>query len=231
MTFPRLMLVAAAALATCSHTCVADDTLTIGFTVSRTGKLNNESTAQMRGFELWRDEVKRQRRYFGRRQEVQDYFRQLRRRVRESAGTTALHPHHQPGQSAVPLQPVLFGPGGECGSRFRAARKNHADHRRCGGKDLQAGQQSSVPGVFVGRQQLTRTLKALNDPGMTILLVEQNVQLALALSDYAYVIAEGRRSPKDSLPRWRGDPRSGKPISDFNPCRSPRSEPHGMYVE
>jgi branched-chain amino acid transport system ATP-binding protein len=27
---------------------------------------------------------------------------------------------------------------------------------------------------------------------MTILLVEQNVQLALALSDYAYVIAEGR---------------------------------------
>jgi len=27
---------------------------------------------------------------------------------------------------------------------------------------------------------------------MTILLVEQNVRLALALSDYAYVIAEGR---------------------------------------
>src|SRR5499433_1209622 len=31
--------------------------LTIGFTVSQTGKLNNDSTAQMRGFELWRDEV------------------------------------------------------------------------------------------------------------------------------------------------------------------------------
>jgi branched-chain amino acid transport system ATP-binding protein len=41
-------------------------------------------------------------------------------------------------------------------------------------------------------QQLTGTLKALKDSGMTILLVEQNVQLALALSDYAYVIAEGR---------------------------------------
>src|SRR5438132_6704683 len=57
MTIPRLMLFAAAALVTCSHTCAADDTLTIGFTVSRTGKLNNDSVAQMRGFELWRDEV------------------------------------------------------------------------------------------------------------------------------------------------------------------------------
>jgi branched-chain amino acid transport system ATP-binding protein len=41
-------------------------------------------------------------------------------------------------------------------------------------------------------QQLTGTLKALKDSGMTILLVEQNVHLAFALSDYAYVIAEGR---------------------------------------
>ena len=41
-------------------------------------------------------------------------------------------------------------------------------------------------------QQLTGTLKALKESGMTILLVEQNVHLALALSDYAYVIAEGR---------------------------------------
>lgn len=35
-------------------------------------------------------------------------------------------------------------------------------------------------------------LKALKDRGLTILLVEQNVHLAFALSDYAYVIAEGR---------------------------------------
>ena len=35
----------------------ADDTITIGFTVSQTGPLNNDSVAQMRGFELWRDEV------------------------------------------------------------------------------------------------------------------------------------------------------------------------------
>jgi branched-chain amino acid transport system ATP-binding protein len=47
-------------------------------------------------------------------------------------------------------------------------------------------------------QQLTGTLKALKASGMTILLVEQNVQLALALSDYAYVIAEGRKFTEGS---------------------------------
>jgi branched-chain amino acid transport system ATP-binding protein len=40
--------------------------------------------------------------------------------------------------------------------------------------------------------QLFSTLKALKDRGLTILLVEQNVHLAFTLSDYAYVIAEGR---------------------------------------
>jgi branched-chain amino acid transport system ATP-binding protein len=40
--------------------------------------------------------------------------------------------------------------------------------------------------------QLLTTLKRLKEAGLTILLVEQNVHLALALSDYAYVVAEGR---------------------------------------
>jgi branched-chain amino acid transport system ATP-binding protein len=40
--------------------------------------------------------------------------------------------------------------------------------------------------------QLFATLKALKNAGMTILLVEQNIHLAFAISDYAYVIAEGR---------------------------------------
>jgi len=40
--------------------------------------------------------------------------------------------------------------------------------------------------------QLLMTLKRLKEAGLTILLVEQNVHLALALSDHAYVIAEGR---------------------------------------
>ncbi len=41
-------------------------------------------------------------------------------------------------------------------------------------------------------QSLFGTLKRLKEEGLTILLVEQNVHLALALSDYTYVLAEGR---------------------------------------
>ncbi len=41
-------------------------------------------------------------------------------------------------------------------------------------------------------QQLFLTLKALRGQGLTIVLVEQNVHLALALSDHTYVLAEGR---------------------------------------
>jgi branched-chain amino acid transport system ATP-binding protein len=40
--------------------------------------------------------------------------------------------------------------------------------------------------------QLFMTLKQLKEAGLTILLVEQNVHLALAVSDYAYVVAEGK---------------------------------------
>ena len=40
--------------------------------------------------------------------------------------------------------------------------------------------------------QLFAALKALKDSGLTVLLVEQNVHLAFAVCDYAYVIAEGR---------------------------------------
>lgn len=36
------------------------------------------------------------------------------------------------------------------------------------------------------------SLKKLREQGLTILLVEQNVQLALAISDYGYVIVEGK---------------------------------------
>jgi branched-chain amino acid transport system ATP-binding protein len=41
-------------------------------------------------------------------------------------------------------------------------------------------------------QQIVSALMTLRKSGLTILLVEQNVQLALALSDYAYVISGGR---------------------------------------
>jgi len=58
MQLSRLCLVAAATVALASPALAADnDTLNIGFTVSQTGKLNTDSVAQMRGFDLWRDEV------------------------------------------------------------------------------------------------------------------------------------------------------------------------------
>ncbi len=39
---------------------------------------------------------------------------------------------------------------------------------------------------------LFRALRALRKEGLTILLVEQNVRMALQVSDYAYVLSEGR---------------------------------------
>ncbi len=40
--------------------------------------------------------------------------------------------------------------------------------------------------------QLFETLSELKKSGLTLLLVEQNVQMALAISDYGYVLSQGR---------------------------------------
>ena len=40
-------------------------------------------------------------------------------------------------------------------------------------------------------QELARTLRRLNEAGQTILLVEQNVRVALSIADYVYVIRTG----------------------------------------
>ena len=40
--------------------------------------------------------------------------------------------------------------------------------------------------------QLFESLRELRKLGITILLVEQNVQMALAISDYGYVLSEGK---------------------------------------
>jgi len=41
---------------------------------------------------------------------------------------------------------------------------------------------------------LFQTLRQLREEGLTMLLVEQNVHMALSVSDYAYVLSEGRMS-------------------------------------
>jgi branched-chain amino acid transport system substrate-binding protein len=51
------LLAAAAAIAIAPSLASADDTITIGMTLSQTGALNVDSLAQERGAELWRDEV------------------------------------------------------------------------------------------------------------------------------------------------------------------------------
>jgi len=54
----KLLTIAVAAGLFASQACAAaEDTLTIGFTVSQTGALNLDSVAQLHGFELWRDDV------------------------------------------------------------------------------------------------------------------------------------------------------------------------------
>ena len=40
--------------------------------------------------------------------------------------------------------------------------------------------------------EIFEILQRIKAEGLTMLLVEQNVQLALAISDYAYVLADGR---------------------------------------
>jgi len=40
--------------------------------------------------------------------------------------------------------------------------------------------------------ELFDIIRRLKEAGLTMLLVEQNVHLALAVSDYAYVLSEGR---------------------------------------
>ena len=53
----RSVYLIAAAMFFAASPVLAQNTITIGFTASQTGKLNNDFTAQMRGIELWKDDV------------------------------------------------------------------------------------------------------------------------------------------------------------------------------
>ena len=51
------MFIALAACVASSSSALAQDVVSVGFTASKTGALGEDSLAQVRGFELWRDEV------------------------------------------------------------------------------------------------------------------------------------------------------------------------------
>jgi branched-chain amino acid transport system ATP-binding protein len=55
-------------------------------------------------------------------------------------------------------------------------------------------------------QELFAKLRALKEEGLTIVLVEQNVHLAFSLSDYAYVVAEGRLFTEGPPARLESEP-------------------------
>src|SRR5262249_47265610 len=57
-------------------------------------------------------------------------------------------------------------------------------------------------------QQLVSSLKVLKAAGITILLIEQSVHLALALADYAYVSAGGRPFPEGQRERIAATPKT-----------------------
>jgi branched-chain amino acid transport system ATP-binding protein len=49
-------------------------------------------------------------------------------------------------------------------------------------------------------------LRRLREEGLTILLVEQNIRVALQISDYAYVLSEGRVTIEGPAEMVEGNP-------------------------
>lgn len=54
--------------------------------------------------------------------------------------------------------------------------------------------------------QLFQSMRQLREAGITVLLVEQNVQMALAISDYGYVLAEGKVEVEGPAKQLTKDP-------------------------
>ena len=150
MKMHRFGFLAAAALCL-SSPALAEDTITIGFTVSQTGKLNNDSTAQMRGFELWRDEVNAAG---GIKAGGKQYKVNFVSYDDESQNTRVQQLYTRlivAGQGAVPVQPLFVRPGRDRRDHFRAVRQGDDHHRRRRREDLPARQQEPVPGLFARR--------------------------------------------------------------------------------
>ena len=127
---PFCVLLAAATMVAGPAFAADTDAITIGFTASRTGPLNVDSTGQERGFEFWRDEVNAKggipvgNKHYQVKfvsyddQSVGGRVQQLYTRTRQS------------GQSAVSLQSLLVRTDGGGGRRRRTVRQDHGRQRR-----------------------------------------------------------------------------------------------------
>ena len=70
------------------------------------------------------------------------------------------------------------------------------------------------------RQQLYDTLQVLHRQGLTLLLAEQSIPLALGIADYAYVLQTGRialEGPAADLEKERAS--TGNLSGHFHACR------------
>ena len=148
---PFCVLLAAATIVAAPAFAADTDTITIGFTASRTGPLNVDSTGQERGYEFWRDEVNAKGgiKVGGKHykvkfvsyddQSVGGRVQQLYTRLINQDKAQFLFSPYSSGLTAR-------GRGHQ-----RAVRQDHGRQRRRRGKALRARQQAPVHGDHFGR--------------------------------------------------------------------------------
>ncbi len=167
-------------------------TITLGFTVSKTGALNVDSLEQYRGFELWRDQVNAAGgiKAGGKNYKVQfaSYDDESNvKRVQQLYTRMILQ--DKADFLFSPYSPV-YRDGGDCN---RAVREDHADQRLGGRKDLHAGQSLSVPDVRarhgIPQGRAGHALKA-KDPKATVAFVYEDASFSVAVVNPAKAYAQ-----------------------------------------
>ena len=128
----------------------AEDTITIGMTLSQTGSLNVDSLAQQRGAELWRDEVNAAG---GIKVGDKHYKVKFVTYDDQSQGGRVQQLYTRlivQDKAQFLFSPYSSGLVGDGRGDQRAVRQDHAGHRRRRAQDLRARQQISVPGHHGG---------------------------------------------------------------------------------
>ena len=201
----------------------AQETLTIGFTASQTGALNNDSTAQMRGFELWRDEVNAKGgiKAGGKTYKVKFVsYDDKSRNTRVQQLYTRLIVQDKAKFLFSPYSSGLVATGRD---HFRAVRKDHGHHRRRQGEDLSSSATKTCSALLSGQPISRRRHRGAEekDPKAKIAFVYQDDPFSKAVSQ-----AAGGQAKKAGFgvvleESYRGPP----PISARSSTRSFRRRP------